>query len=456
MSSARQLAFLALRQISCHNAFTDIALDRVLHNSELQSNDRALVAELVYGTVRRQKTLDALIDQLGRKPVEQQPPDLRIILQLGLYQLRYLDTVPPSAAVNTSVDIAKDNNLGKLAGVVNGCLRQYLRTLEKSGDPLKLPGENQTSRLALQYSFPEWLIQQWLDRFGLEETESLCQWFNQPAHIDMRINVMRSSVAEVQQALANTGATIATIEHLPNCLRLLEKRGMIQALPGYQEGWWTIQDASAQLVTHLLDPQPGETVIDACAAPGGKTTHIAELMKNQGILWAGDRYQSRVNKIQQNANRLGLSMIRTLVGDSRELGQFNQTADRVLLDVPCSGLGTLHKRPDIRWQQNPQKIQALTRLQRELLAACSAWVKPYGYLVYATCTLNPDENQAIIRQFLQSHPQWQIMPPPVGSPTSAYATPDGWVEVFPHKHNMDGFFMVKLHFCPGTIATEDQ
>lgn len=190
MSSARQLAFLALRQIMYHNAYTDVALDRVLHKSNLTGSDRALVAELVYGTVRRQKTLDAIIDQLGKKPIDQQPPDLRVLLQLGLYQLRYLDQIPPSAAVNTSVEIAKTNKLGQLAGVVNGCLRGYLRQRDKGHDPLQLP-EAAAERLALQYSFPEWLIGQWLEQFGAEETEQLCQWFNRPAQLDLRVNPLR-------------------------------------------------------------------------------------------------------------------------------------------------------------------------------------------------------------------------------------------------------------------------
>lgn len=443
MSSARQLAFIALRQIMYHNAYTDVALDRVLHKSGLKGSDRALVAELVYGTVRRQKTLDAIIDQLGNKPVGEQPPDLRTLLQLGLYQIRYLDTIPASAAVNTSVDIAKDNKLGQLAGVVNGCLRQYLRSQEKEGDPLVLPTEN-PARLALQYSFPEWLIDTWVEQFGAAETEALCTWFNQPSQLDIRVNTLRTSVEQVQKVLTDAGLNVAAIANLPTGLRLLEKRGMIQDLPGYKEGWWTIQDASAQLVTHLLDPQPGEVIIDACAAPGGKTTHIAEKMEDRGTIWASDKYKARINKVEQNVDRLNISMVRTLIGDSREYPQFRQMADRVLLDVPCSGLGTLHKRPDIRWQQTPQKIAELTKLQAELIEAGSKWVKPGGHLVYATCTINPAENWAIAEKFLADHPNWKISKPTENSPAFPYATEEGWVQVLPHKHDMDGFFMVKL------------
>lgn len=443
MSSARKLAFIALRQIMYHKAFTDVALDRVLHKSGLKGSDRGLVAELVYGTVRRQKTLDAIINQFGSKPVEQQPPDLRVLLQLGLYQIRYLDSIPASAAVNTTVELAKDNRLGKLAGVVNGCLRQYLRSQAKQGDPLILP-EDQPKKFALKYSFPEWLINTWLGQFGETETEALCEWFNRPATLDLRVNPLQSSLETLQTLFINAGVKCEAIAHLPHALRLTEKRGMIQNLPGYKEGWWTIQDASAQLVTHLLDPQPKEVIIDACAAPGGKTTHIAELMGDEGTIWASDKYKSRINKIEQNARRLNLSMIRTLIGDSREYPQFRQMADRVLLDVPCSGLGTLHKRPDIRWQQTPEKISELTKLQLELLEAGSKWVKPNGCLVYSTCTINPAENGAIATQFLENNPDWQITKPRENSPAHSFLSAKGWIEVLPHKHNMDGFFMVKF------------
>ncbi len=443
MSSARQLAFLALRQIMYHKAFTDVALDRVLHKSGLKGSDRGLVAELVYGTVRRQKTLDAIINQFGNKPVEQQPPDLRVLLQLGLYQIRYLDSIPPSAAVNTTVELAKTNKLGQLAGVVNGCLRQYLRSEEKDGDPLVLPDE-QPARFALQYSFPEWLIETWLGQFGEAETAQLCEWFNTPATLDIRVNPLKNSVENLQVLLDKSGVKCEAIANLPNALRLTEKRGMIQDLPGYKEGWWTIQDASAQLVSHLLNPQPKEVIIDACAAPGGKTTHIAELMGDEGTIWASDKYKSRINKIEQNARRLELSMIRTLIGDSREYPQFRQMADRVLLDVPCSGLGTLHKRPDIRWQQNPDKIAELTQLQSELLQAGSKWVKPHGCLVYSTCTINPAENVAIAEKFLTENPDWEIAKPTEESPAYLFASEKGWIEVLPHKHDMDGFFMVKF------------
>ncbi|MGB7441480.1 MAG: 16S rRNA (cytosine(967)-C(5))-methyltransferase [Coleofasciculaceae cyanobacterium] len=456
MQNPRQLAFLALQNIQRRGAFSDVALNKVLQNTQLSSLDRRLLTELVYGTVRRERTLDAIINQLGKKRASQQPPELRTILQLGLYQLRYQERIPPSAAVNTTVELAKVNGLSGLTGVVNGMLRQYLR-LEKnrldpgkeqtpnsapSQDPLHLPTDL-VRRLGILYSFPDWIIQIWLEQIGEEETAQLCQWFNQSPSIDLRVNPLRVSREEVELAMQAAGVEVQQMSQLPQALRLTGSVGAIEKLPGFQEGWWTIQDSSAQLVSYLLNPQPGEVVIDACAAPGGKTTHIAELMADRGKVWACDRAASRLKKLRANAQRLQLSSIEICTGDSRNLPQFINLADRVLVDAPCSGLGTLHRRPDIRWRVTPERIEELTLLQGEILSQAATWVKLGGVLVYATCTLHPQENEAVIQSFLESHPHWQIAIP--SEPMlRAFCTPQGWLRVWPYKEQMDGFFMVRL------------
>lgn len=443
MTNPRELALIILQDIYRKEAYTDIALDQALKKADLDSLNRGLVTELVYGIVRRQRSLDELITQLGTKKADQQPPNLRIILQIGLYQLRYLDQIPASAAVNTSVELAKKNKLGKLSGVVNGILRQYERIKEQGKDPLQLP-DDLVNRLGILHSFPNWIIQLWIEEFGEKETEQLCEWFNQPAMLDIRVNPLKRTVEEVESALVRAGVKVRRVPLLPQGLRLIGGTRSISKLPGFEEGWWTVQDSSAQLVTHLLDPQPEEVIIDACAAPGGKTTHIAELMQDIGTIWACDRVASRLRKVQQNAQRLQLNSIKICTGDSRQLTQFKETADRVLLDAPCSGLGTLHKRPDIRWRQTPEKIKELSCLQKELLEETATWVKPKGFLVYATCTLNPLENERVIAEFLNRHPSWQIQSPPSSSIGAAFATTQGWIKVLPHQHQMDGFFMVKL------------
>ncbi|MFH7026594.1 MAG: 16S rRNA (cytosine(967)-C(5))-methyltransferase [Heteroscytonema crispum UTEX LB 1556] len=503
----RQIAFIALRDVH-KGAYADVALDRVLQKVKLPDSDRRLVTELVYGCTRRQRTLDALIDQLGKKKSHQQPSYLRTILHLGLYQLRYQERIPASAAVNTTVQLAKENGFPGLTGFVNGLLRQYLRRGGGEGErggrlgrrvwttgvggqggqggiidesssfsplsppspplplsppppispspliptpwgpplphlPLELP-ENPVERLGILYSFPDWIIEVWLREFGLTETEKLCEWMNQSPTIDLRINPLRTSIEKVETAFQAAGVLVRQIPHLPQALRLIGNTGAIQNLPGFNEGWWTVQDSSAQMVGHLLDPQPGEIIIDACAAPGGKTTHIAELMGDKGKIWACDRTPSRLRKLQQNAQRLNLQSIQICTGDSRNFPQFTNIGDRVLLDAPCSGLGTLHRHADARWRQTPESVLELSLLQKELIAHTSTFVKDGGVLVYATCTLHPAENEKVIESFLAEYGNWEIEPPPVDSPLSAYSTPQGWLKVLPHQQDMDGFFMVRL------------
>jgi 16S rRNA (cytosine967-C5)-methyltransferase len=244
--------------------------------------------------------------------------------------------------------------------------------------------------------------------------------------------------------MQSAGVNVHRLPQLPQALRVAGGTGTIQKLPGFSEGWWTIQDSSAQLVSHLLDPQAGDVVIDACAAPGGKTTHIAELMGDEGKIWACDKAASRLKKLKENAQRLQLKSIQICTGDSRNFSQFTNSADRVLLDAPCSGLGTLHRRPDIRWRVTPATVDELSVLQGELLEQAASWVKPGGVLVYATCTLHQQENEGVILPFLERHSHWQIEPPPADSPLSAFSTPQGWLKVWPHRHQMDGFFMVRL------------
>ncbi|MBD2121926.1 16S rRNA (cytosine(967)-C(5))-methyltransferase [Trichocoleus sp. FACHB-262] len=451
MPNPRQLAFLSLRSIQ-RDAFADVALDRVLQDAELSSQDRRLVTELVYGSVRRQRTLDALIDQLGKKKAHQQPPDLRAILHLGLYQLRYLNQIPASAAVNTTVELAKQNGFPGLTGFVNGFMRQYIRLAETSSDPLQLPSDP-VQRLGTLHSYPDWIVQVWLDQLDLAETEQLCEWMNRPPHIDLRINPLRTSLDEVEAAMQAAGVAVQRLPHLPQALRLLEPAGAIQKLPGFQSGWWMVQDASAQLVSYLVDPQLGEFVIDACAAPGGKALHLAELMQDQGTIWACDRTPSRLKKLKENAERLGIHSTKISIGDSRNQPQFVGKGDRVLLDAPCSGLGTLNRHADARWRQAPDRVQELATLQQELLVAAATWLKHDGVLVYATCTLHPQENEQVIEAFLAQHSDWQIEPPAPNSPAAAFATPQGWVKVWPHRQQMDGFFMVRLKRAVRQTAT---
>jgi 16S rRNA (cytosine967-C5)-methyltransferase len=452
--TARQCAYSALKAIAA-GSFADVAVDQWLSRSSLSLNDRRLATELVYGCVRRQLTLDTLIDQLAQKPAAHQPPPLRLILHLGLYQLRYLNQIPPSAAVDTTVELAKQNGFTGLGGFVNGVLRRYGRLAEE-GDPLVLP-EDPVEQWAVRHSLPPWIVALWQEQLLGVEVEALCQWMNQTPRLDLRINPLRTTWETVAEALEAGGLEVERPGDppgsLPQALRVWGQIGPVQELPGFEEGWWMVQDSSAQLVGHFLDPQPGEVIIDACAAPGGKTLHLAELMGDRGTLWACDQTASRLKKLRANQGRLGVNSIQIHTGDCRQWHPFpggDPQADRVLLDVPCSGLGTLHRHADARWRQSPVTVQGLARLQEELLRSAKAWLKPGGILVYATCTLHPQENEQQIEAFLTENPDWSLISPDPDSPAAPYGYGPGWVKVWPQRSAMDGFFMAKLRKPEGS------
>jgi len=440
---SRYLAYNVLKSVH-QGAYADIALDRMLVEADPNLADRRLITELVYGCVRRQRTLDALIDRLGKKPADQQPPNLRLVLHLGLYQLRYLSHIPPSAAVDTAVTLARQVGLTRLSGVVNGLLRQYLRLQAAGQDPLKLAEiVDPVQSLGIQHSYPDWVVKIWLDQFGQAETTALCQWLNQPPTFDLRVNSLRASLDQVEAALTEAGFQPQRLPRVPMALRL-SAVGSVTQLPGFSQGWWMVQDASAQMASLLVDPQPGEVVVDACAAPGGKTLHLAELMGDRGTVWACDRSAARLKRLKANAERLQIRSIQTWVGDSCTWTQLAGQADRVLVDAPCSGLGTLHRHADARWRQTPETITELVRLQQNLLDQAATWLKPEGTLVYATCTLNPAENQAIVQNFLDHHPGWQVVSPAENTAIAPLAEAPGWLTILPHRHQQDGFFMARL------------
>ncbi len=435
---ARRLVWQTLRQMDRRDSYANIALERGLQDTSLSPPDRNLVTELVYGITRRQRTLDALIGHYAKK--SQQPPDLRRILQIGFYQLIYLEHIPPSAAINTSVELTRVAKLGSLTKVVNGILRQFLRdhpepqaltwlALLEDRDPVVCDG--------IRFSFPDWLITLWHQQMGRDSAQELCAWFNRSPHLDLRVNVLHATLDTVETAFAAEGISSQRIPGIPSALRVGSHPGSIPDLPGYAQGWWSVQDASAQQVVEWLDPQPHETIVDCCAAPGGKSTHMAEKMGDQGTIWGLDRHAGRLKRVTQNAERLGLSIIQTRAVDlaqpldpsENDLPPWG-SVDRVLLDAPCSGLGTLHRHADARWRLDPEQIPGLVALQAQLLAQVSRWVKPLGTLVYSTCTLHPDENQHQIEQFLSAYPDWSLDRDPV--------------QIWPHHQDQDGFFLARL------------
>ena len=402
--AARRCAWQVLQAVAA-GAYADGALERELGRTPLAPADRALATELAYGAIRQRRLLDAWLDQLGKLPAERQPPKLRWLLHLGLYQLLHSQRIPAAAAVSTTVDLAKADGLARLAPVVNGMLRGFLRA-QQAGTPLPLladPNADPAAALALRQSLPDWLAAALLQWLPPERAEAFGRACNTPPRLDLRVNLLRSSPEAVRQALAEAGLQATAIAGLPSGLTLEGRSGDLRQLPGYAEGHWCVQDRTAQRIAPLLDPQPGQRILDACAAPGGKSTHLAELIEDQGLVLALDRAEARLRRVERNAERLGLHGITTACGDAVSLGarqpELLASFDHILLDAPCSGLGTLARHADARWRLDPASIDGLVQLQRQLLQGLWPLLKPGGRLVYATCTVHPRENVELVEAF---------------------------------------------------------
>lgn len=436
----RQVAWQVLQAVAA-GAYADGALERELQRQPLTGQDRALATELAYGAIRQRRLLDAWLDQLGKVPAERQPPKLRWLLHLGLYQLLASDRVPASAAVSTCVELAKRGGLARLAPVVNGLLRSFLRQQEAGGGLVL--STDPALALAQRQSLPDWLAQALLTWLPAPQAEAFAGACNQPPSLDLRCNPLRGSREQLLADLRAAGVAAEPLADLPQGLVLLGRSGDLRQLPGYAEGRWCVQDRSAQRIAPLLDPQPGERILDACAAPGGKSTHLAELMGDRGEVVALDRSAARLQRVGRNLERLGLTCIQTRVGDGTQLdGRPEPTPadpeptpsqagddpgastpapgagddawwqggfDRILVDAPCSGLGTLARHADARWRIGPAAIDELVLLQRQLLEGLAPLLRPGGRLVYATCTVHPRENGELIAAFLAAHPPWRLL-----------------------------------------------
>jgi len=439
----RQVAWQVLQAVAS-GAYADAALERELQRQQLATADRALATELAYGTIRQRRLLDGWLDALGKLPAQRQPPRLRWLLHLGLYQLLFSDRVPASAAVSTTVELAKSGGLARLAPVANALLRSALRL--RDGGPasgtgtepwqgLELPADA-AQCLALRRSLPDWLAALLLQWLPVEAAEDFALASNLPHSMDLRINPLRASSEQLLAELRAAGLKVEPLPGLPLGLALQGRRGDLRLLPGFAAGQWCVQDRAAQRIASLLAPQSGQRVLDACAAPGGKSTHLAELMGDQGEIWAVDRSAARLERLRRNADRLGLNCIRTLAVDAQVLASEKPAwigyFDRILLDAPCSGLGTLARHADARWRINPEAIDALVKLQRSLLEALLPLLKPGGRLVYATCTVHPAENCDQVAALLADHPalslleSWQVWPGATATEGAAGQAGDGF------------------------------
>ena len=443
-TSVRRLASEILLKVDTRKAFADILLDQGIRTRGLAERDRALLTELVYGTLRWRGSVDAQLNRHLRRPLTETDPFIRNLLRVALYQLHYLDKVPDYAAVNEAAEIAKKHGGRKVAGFVNGVLRNFLRQRDEITE--RQSTDDSIAALAVGHSHPEWLVERWLEDFGREPAQALMRANNERSPLVLRVNTRKTDRKAFLDLLQNNGVSAVAAQWSPQGV-WVKSGSAVDQLPGFHEGLFQVQGEASQLVAHLLAPQPGERILDACAAPGGKTTHIATLMNDSGEVIATDVSARGIEKIRQNAARLGLSSIRALRADtSRDLpGSIRGPFDRILVDAPCSGLGTLRSHPEIKWHRNPSDIQRLSGLQSKIVSRVAACLKPGGVLVYATCTLTLEENEQVVENFLETRKEFELQDAAGYLPEQAKPMVQGsYFLALPHRHNTDGFFAARM------------
>jgi 16S rRNA (cytosine967-C5)-methyltransferase len=440
--SPRRASFDALQRLSGSDLHADDLIDQELSRNLLQGPDRGLFAELVFGVLRRQGTLDHYLSQLVQQPLDRVELPVLLMLRLGLYQLRYLDRVPSHAAVHETVELAKEV-LPRAAGLINGVLRSYLR--KQGGLTLPDPALQPSAWLSAAYSVPVWLADQWLQQLPQNEAAGLAAASAEIPPLTLRTNTLKITRVNLLQRFTEAGISAEPCRFSPEGIQVLDRVHVVN-LPGFDTGLFVVQDEASQVATHLLAPQPGEQILDMCAAPGGKATHLAQLMADQGQVVATDLNARRIRRIRESAERLGLNCIQPIADDALATGyQQGMLFDRILLDAPCSGLGVIRRNPEAKWRLTPAELTRCAVRQRLLVEAAAALIKPGGRLVYATCSTAREEDEAIIADFISCHSEFVVE-------NGAQLFPDwadlfdgsGYLRVWPHRHGTDGFFAARL------------
>jgi len=436
VSAARSAAFEILRRVEEEGAYAAPLLATA--TGELRSEDRALCYELVLGTLRWQLWLDCLINHYANRSADSLDPPIRRALRLGLYQMRLLARVPVSAAINESVNLAHAARLQSATGFINAVLRRATR--EPEYDPAE-GITREAERIAVRTSHPLWMIERWLAAFGADETEAFAQANNQTPPKAFRINTLRAEAAEVTGRLNQTGVVVQPSRVAPDAWRV-EGAGRAELLRSLAaEGVVYMQDEASQLVAQVLGAYAGERILDVCAAPGGKTTHLATLAADKALVIAGDIHTHRLRTVREAAARQKLGSIRAVAYDGKAALPFAEKSfDRVLVDAPCTGTGTLRHNPEIRWRISSFDIEELAARQQRILVNASQTVRRGGRLVYSTCSVEREENEAVVAAFLDAHADFRQVP--AWPDTASWLTPSGAVRTWPHKDGVDGFFMV--------------
>jgi len=439
---ARDAAVRTVHRVLREGAYSNIALKEELDKDRLERVDKALVTEIVNGTLRNLTRIDWIISRfIKMKSID---PWIEDIIRCGIYQILFLDRIPDSAVCNESAELARKYGNEGTVRLVNGVLRNISRNKENLEYPDK--SKNAASYLSVFYTHPEWIVKKWIRDYGMEFTEALLKANNEKPPFTIRCNRLKIEKKRLLSILAEEGIECTDGSYNEEAIHI-RGTSSIEAKESFRKGYYQVQDESSMLVAHIVEPKPGDKVLDICSAPGGKTTHMAELMDNKGEIVARDVYGHKLRLVEENCARLGISIVRTelfdaMVKDQGSIGKY----DRVLLDAPCSGFGVIRRKPDLRWKKDPKNLKELVDMQKRILELASGYVKPGGKLIYSTCTINRAENLDVVKDFLSNNPQFHMesimgLVPEKLENDSAHM---GYLELYPNVHGTDGFFIAKM------------
>lgn len=442
IKNARELAFEILYDIFSNQAFSNISIKKHL-NKEFDPKDENLVREIVYGVLENDLYLNYIISKTSKIPLKKIHPKILIILKIGVYQLFFMDRIPSRAAINESVELAKKHGHKGTIGFVNGILRNIDRNRSKFS---KIQVASKADYISIKYSHPKWLVDRWIKDFGEDFAESLCKENNNYSKLNIRVNSLKISRLELKNRLLKYGFNIEEGKYSDDILIIENPIRLIETVE-YKEGYFIIQDESSALVGHIMNPKEGSVVLDLCSAPGGKSTHIAQLMKNKGKVLSMDFYDHKIRLIEENAKRLGIDIIEAFTGDATKFHEsLKNIADYVLVDAPCSGFGLIRRKPEIKWNRQEEDIKELAKIQRSILANAKEYLKVGGILVYSTCTIEKEENINIIKEFIKENKNFSLVNIEglVKGLENEESLKEGYIQLFPHIHNTDGFFIAKM------------
>ena len=417
----RFLAYKILLKIERDKAYSNIAVDAVLKNNDVVS--APFVCQIVYGVIERKITLDYILSQFLTQPLKKLNPQVLTILRMGVYQIKFMDKVPDSAAVNESVKLVKKVKCAFASGLVNSVLRKV------SANEIKYPeSDNKIFDLSIKYSCPEELVKHYINDYGFEDTEEFLKDSLGNAPIFLRVNTLKTTTDELIKLLLSENINVLKCEDIDNALMLTDG-GAVFKTKAYSDGLFHVQDKASQICISKLDPKPNEIVFDMCASPGGKTFTMAEMMNNKGSIYSFDLYEHRVKLIADGAKRLGIDIVNANVGDASKFNDMLPRADKILCDVPCSGLGVIRRKPEIRYK-DLEFVDNLCELQYNILNCSAKYLQQNGVLVYSTCSLNKKENEDICDKFLAENNEFEKV--------------EDYITLWPHKNGTDGFFIAKF------------